>query len=115
MSKKMKVFTLALAVMMAISSIAFAYANMYEKYSTVDLRRGHGTGHQSSSTAWLRPYIANVQEDINNAGKGISCGTADGKFGSNTEKGVKKYQVAVGLKGDGIVGDRTKTALWEGW
>ena len=42
---------------------------------------------------------------------------ADGRFGSGTEKAVKRYQAAVGLNADGIVGHDTAVSLgatWEG-
>ena len=46
-------------------------------------------------------------------GYGYSCGKAgaDGDFGTNTEKAVKKYQKAVGLAADGIVGANTWNKL----
>lgn len=46
-------------------------------------------------------------------GYGYSCGThgVDGNFGSDTEKAVKKYQKAKGLKEDGIVGSKTWSKL----
>ena len=44
-------------------------------------------------------------------GRGCSCGTADGDFGSNTQKAVQKYQKANGLTVDGIAGRDTMSAL----
>lgn len=38
---------------------------------------------------------------------GYSCGTVDGSFGTNTEKGVKLFQKASGLDQDGVVGVKT--------
>lgn len=42
---------------------------------------------------------------------GFDCGAPDGKFGPNTEKWLKKFQKANGLKADGIAGDKTLIAL----
>ncbi len=46
-------------------------------------------------------------------GKGYSCGSsgADGDFGTNTEKAVKKFQKDNGLDADGICGKNTWTKL----
>lgn len=46
-------------------------------------------------------------------GKGYSCGAsgADGDFGTNTEKAVKKFQSDNGLTADGICGKNTWTKL----
>jgi hypothetical protein len=46
-------------------------------------------------------------------GYGYSCGKSgvDGDFGTNTEKAVKKYQKAVGLADDGVVGTNTWNKL----
>lgn len=46
-------------------------------------------------------------------GYGYKCGTtgADGDFGLNTQKAVKRYQQAKGLTADGIVGEKTWNSL----
>lgn len=44
--------------------------------------------------------------------KEYNCGSADGIFGTNTEKAVEKYQRAKGLSVDGIVGDNTYAKLF---
>lgn len=44
-------------------------------------------------------------------GRGYSCGTADGDFGSKTLTAVKKFQKAEKLTQDGIVGAKTWAAL----
>lgn len=43
--------------------------------------------------------------------RGFSPGTADGSFGPNTEKAVKRFQKAKGYKVDGIVGPVTWTKM----
>lgn len=47
-------------------------------------------------------------------GYGANCGTADGDFGSKTDKAVKTYQAAKKLTADGIVGAQTWGALLNG-
>jgi len=42
---------------------------------------------------------------------GYNCGKADGKFGSNTEAAVKKFQKDYGLIDDGIAGPNTLSKL----
>ena len=45
-----------------------------------------------------------------NAG-GYNSGPVDGKFGPLTKAAVIKFQLANGLKGDGIIGDKTRAVL----
>lgn len=42
---------------------------------------------------------------------GFDCGKTDGKFGSNTEKGVKSFQKAAGIEVDGKFGQQSFKAL----
>ena len=42
---------------------------------------------------------------------GFDCGTADGIFGSKTEKGVIAFQTAVGIEADGKFGKESFAAL----
>jgi len=42
---------------------------------------------------------------------GYHCGKEDGIFGSNTELAVKQWQIAHGLKADGIIGPKTWTTV----
>lgn len=46
--------------------------------------------------------------------KGYNPGTADGKFGSQTEAAVKAFQRDNGLTADGVVGQKTWAVLLEG-
>ena len=54
-----------------------------------------------------------LQKALNHAG--CSCGSTDGIFGKNTQKAVKAYQKAKGLKVDGIAGKNTVKALGGVW
>lgn len=43
--------------------------------------------------------------------KGFNPGASDGWFGENTQVAVKAFQRSVGLKDDGVVGPKTRSAL----
>jgi len=49
----------------------------------------------------------NIMIQVSLAKLGFYTGAFDGWFGEGTVEAVKKYQVSIGLKPDGIVGDRT--------
>ena len=57
--------------------------------------------------------VKNLQKRLNYLG--YSCGTVDGKYGTNTEKAVRAFQTACaarfGLTIDGLAGEDTKEAL----
>lgn len=55
--------------------------------------------------------VKQLQETLNKLG--YSCGTPDGKFGTNTRSAVKKFQKANKLDSDGIVGAKTWAKLEE--
>ncbi len=55
--------------------------------------------------------VKTLQESLNKLG--YSCGSADGKFGTATEKAVKLFQADHGLTVDGIAGTLTQAALEE--
>ena len=95
--------------MMLISSVALAY-NYSGRYSSSTLKKGHG----GSNSPHLKPYVANVQGDVNWSRKG-DCGTIDGIYGSQTVKGVKDYQHGSHLSEDGQAGYNTKTSLYNSW
>ncbi len=46
--------------------------------------------------------------------KGFVPGGVDGDFGAKTERAVRQFQAANGLKVDGVVGDRTWAVLMAG-
>lgn len=56
-------------------------------------------------------YVVNLQKDLHSAGY-TSVTKADGYFGTITETAVKNFQRNNGLTVDGLVGDKTKQALW---
>ena len=58
-------------------------------------------------------YVLECQEDLIKLGYDVGKTGADSIFGANTEKAVKAFQKASGLKNDGIVGHDTWKALDE--
>ena len=65
-------------------------------------------------TQWLQRgsygnEVIELQKFLNTAG--YDSGTADGKFGLQTEAALIKFQIANNLKGDGIVGYEVRTFL----
>lgn len=57
-------------------------------------------------------YVANLQRDLRKAGY-TSITKVDGYFGDQTRTAVKNFQRKNGLKVDGLVGAKTKEALWK--
>ena len=57
-------------------------------------------------------YVLNWQKFLNL--NGYFCGKEDGKFGANTEKAVKQWQMAHGLVPDGIIGKKTWASINKG-
>lgn len=57
-------------------------------------------------------YVTRLQERLTAAGHDV--GAVDGAFGARTERAVKDFQRAHGLRADGIVGADTWNALGEG-
>lgn len=53
--------------------------------------------------------VKELQERLNKLG--YDCGTADGEFGKNTEKGVKAFQTAAKIEVDGKFGSASFAAL----
>jgi len=60
-------------------------------------------GSAGNKVRWL-------QTELNN--RGYNCGKVDGSFGDKTEKAVKAFQKANGLKQDGICGPKTLAKLY---
>lgn len=109
MNKKIKVFALMMGIMMIFSSVALADYTV--RYGNHTLKRGSGSNNSPS----LKPFVANLQSDLNSIG--YSCGVADGIYGSKTVTGVTNFQKAHkydswGLADDGQAGRCTKTALY---
>jgi len=61
----------------------------------------------AASCAKVKPTNKRIQAALKNAG--YYKGKVDGKVGKNTRKAIIAFQKANGLKGDGVVGNRT----WE--
>ena len=56
-------------------------------------------------------YVLHWQKYLN--ANGYFCGIEDGKFGKNTKLAVQEFQLAHGLKADGIIGEKTWNAIHE--
>ena len=87
MNKKLKTFALVMALVMALSSIAFAAADFTSRYGTAALRKG--CGDPDGSSPKLQIYVEHLQADLTSLG--FNCGLADGIFGSKTERAVKNF------------------------
>ena len=85
-------FTAALVMSMAVVITAFAYETIPYGEQSDDVRK--------------------MQNKLK--AKGYYAGAVDGKFGPATQRAVRKFQSAIGLKADGKPGDKTLTALYEG-
>ena len=73
-----------------------------------------GTGRSSAAgrvktAAKTRLTIRQAQKALTAAG--YYKGNMDGKEGPQTQKAVKEFQMASGLKGDGVIGPATSEAL----
>lgn len=77
-------------------------ASWKERYGTETLKYAPNT---------YSTYVVNLQKDLRSAGY-TSITKADGYFGTVTETAVKNFQRNNGLTADGLVGDKTKQALW---
>lgn len=59
----------------------------------------------TNSSGWWIDWVEILQNTLNQAG--YNAGTADGIFGQNTERAVKRFQRDQRLSQDGIVGPDT--------
>lgn len=98
-NKMLAVVSLALAIMVCFSAVAYAAAYS-DRYGDSELKR--------SST--VKRVVKNVQADLPyNTSEPLSH---DGIFGSKTEKAAKLFQKMYKLSVDGVVGKETKTKLY---
>ena len=70
------------------------------------LAKGMGVGEEEGN-----PEVADMQSTLNGMGAFVGDAGADGRFGPETEKGLKRVQRRFGLKADGIVGPKTGNLL----
>ena len=68
-------------------------------------------GYPQLKRGSLSNYVLIAQDDLNTLG--YTTGGLDGIFGSATESAVRRYQRAVGLTADGIIGCNTWRSLQE--
>lgn len=67
--------------------------------------RSSGKVSSSKSIRVAGLSVRDVQQALKNAG--FNPGKVDGKMGGNTDRAIKQFQKAEGLKADGVVGQRT--------
>lgn len=72
------------------------------------LAKGMGWGGEPD------PNVQAAQEALIGLGTHVGDAGADGKFGPETEKGVKRIQRRYGLKPDGMIGPKTHDVLGQG-
>ena len=74
------------------------------------------TGCESSNTCKARDNTGAKLDTVSDiqtylANNGFNPGIIDGKMGSYTKEAIKSFQRKVGLIPDGVVGNRTKSAM----
>ena len=74
--------------------------------SEEEIAKSKGRG---SAEAAITMTNEEVQAALRNAG--LYTGAIDGKVGPNTDKAIRDFQAANGLKADGVVGAKTKSLL----
>ena len=96
---------------------AHTHTNGYCPYSSDDYYYhcgGYGAHHHEGGVCpyadlLSRSTVLKVQKKLNRYG--YNCGTADGVMGAKTKKALKKFQKDNYLKADGLIGQKTLTAL----
>lgn len=73
------------------------------------LQGGTGVYYKIDDQLRYAAGVKTMQEKLNKAG--YNCGTADGKFGSNTDSKVRSFQSANNLTVDGCAGKNTLVKL----
>jgi peptidoglycan hydrolase-like protein with peptidoglycan-binding domain len=80
-------------------------ADAASRPATPLLARGAGMGAKPSA------QVRQVQRALQRRGYDVGTHGADGRFGPLTAAAVRRLQAARGLVVDGLVGERTRTAL----
>lgn len=79
-------------------------------YSPEEIEKARRWGPvRTLKTGLSGPDVRELQEQLN--ALGFNCGNPDGVFGARTKEAVMAFQLAYGLKADGIVGEQTRAAL----
>jgi len=101
------------------------YPNLVDNMAASEMAEGYGYGKMAGMSSMPAPQGDNAEmkrgdegQDVEMAQKQVMAlgsyvgdAGADGKFGSQTEDGVKRVQRKFGLKADGVVGPKTKRVL----
>ncbi|HHX09434.1 MAG TPA: peptidoglycan-binding protein [Chloroflexi bacterium] len=103
--KKLIALALMAVTVLAVAVPVMAAVDGYKPYlggdgSSHNIRRGHEG-----------PQVTNLQLMLISAGY-LPQGEDDGIFGGKTERAVKALQAEYRLRQDGIVGPKTKVAIW---
>ena len=69
------------------------------------------TPSASASSGGISSRIYQMQTKLRSHCSGLSASFVDGRFGSSTERALKRFQEAYGLQPDGVYGPNTASAL----
>lgn len=101
------------------------YPNLVDNMAASEMAEGYGYGKMAGMSSMPAPKgdmaemkrgdegpeVEMAQKQVMALGSYVGDAGADGKFGTQTEDGVKRVQRKFGLKADGVVGPKTNRVL----